>query len=77
MIRKACFHPVPDYKPPTYKEVREFIAKHGLTVSDYAELVGVGSRAARYWCSAVEDGGRQIPYSAWRLSLIVLGEVEP
>ena len=77
MIRKRCFLPVPDYETPTHKEVRELISNHDLTVAEYAEMLGVRSRTARYWCSTPEDRGREIPYTAWRLSLILLGEVEP
>ena len=76
-IRDVCLLPVPDYEPPTHAEVRELIYKHGLIVADYGAMVGVGPRAARYWCSPLERGGRIIPYAPWRLSLILLGEVKP
>ena len=75
MIRDACFLAYPEYEPPTHTEVRELIHKHELTQEEYANLVGVKSRAARYWCSTSEKGGRQIPYATWHLSLLLLKEI--
>lgn len=47
--------------------------KHSLTGSAVARLVGVDSRAVRRWTG----GGRHMPWAAWTLLRILIGETTP
>lgn len=67
----------PEYKQPTWLDVRAVIDRIGLTGSQVAKLVGVQSRAVRKWTSPPETTNHApIPYAAWRLLLIAAGLVE-
>ena len=62
------FKDIPKTSPDA---LRELLKKHGLTGSQAAEIVGVNSRTIRKWTG----GERGIPPAAWRLLLLVLGEI--
>lgn len=65
----------PNYRSPTSDEIRMALKIGGLTGGQAAKLLGVstvgGSRTVRKWTG----GEREIPYSAWRLLLILIGVV--
>jgi len=75
-----CALPVTDerYLPPTPEQVAQLINLAGWSQNDAAKLVGVswdtkrGSSTIRKWKSAKgEKEHRPIPYSAWRLMLVL------
>ena len=75
------------YNVPGPEELREWIRKHGLTVSEAGKLAGVDARAARRWTSPRDSASfRAIPWAAWALMRLLIGaatvaeiqeEVEP
>lgn len=64
-----------DYTPPNCDEVRSLIRKHSLTGTDVAKLLGVNPRTVRKWQTCTGPNATDIPYSTWRLLLILVGEV--
>ena len=63
----------PDYQQPTTDDIRDVLRRHELSGAKAGALLGVGSRAIRKWVG----GEHPIPYSAWRLLLIITREVKP
>lgn len=79
-LTKAALLPYgdPEYREPSWLDVRALIQQMGLTGSQVADLVGVGSRSVRKWTSPPETANHApIPYAAWRLLLIAAGLVPP
>lgn len=71
-----CTRPVSDplYRPPTPTEIKAVLDFTDWKQVKAAQLVGVGyerggSQTIRRW----RKGEREIPYSAWRLILILSG----
>jgi transcriptional regulator with XRE-family HTH domain len=62
-----------DYSHPTTAEIRRALKASGLTGSKVAGLLGVNAQTIRRWVA----GEQHMAYSAWRLLLILLGEVLP
>ncbi len=61
----------PLWREPTTGEIRLALKRGDLTGSQAGGLLGVNGRTIRKW-----TGGEQaMPYSAWRLLLIYIGEV--
>ncbi len=60
----------PSYQPPTPSEIRTAMQLSGMTASQGGKVLGVNSRTIRKWIG----GESPIPYSAWRLLLLELGE---
>ncbi len=78
-IRQSALEPFnsPTYTPPTWQEIRALLHKHHLTGSQVGALTGVNPRAVRKWQAPPEASSHtEMPYSAWRLLLILTGEVE-
>ena len=73
-IREGALLPFADprYQDPTGDEVREALRRAGLTGAAAGELLGVSGRTIRKWIG--EE--RKIPYSAWRLLLMLTGLVD-
>lgn len=68
----------PEYVAPTWSDVRSVIQQTGLTGSQIADLLGVGSRTVRKWTSPPGTANHtEIPYAAWRLLLVAAKLVEP
>jgi hypothetical protein len=64
------------YKVPSSEQLREFLKSHELTGSATAGLVGVEPRTVRRWTAYESAANRQpIPYSAWTLLRLYLGEL--
>lgn len=64
------------YEIPTPDELREFAQRHELTGSAAAEIVGVDPRTWRKWTAAPDaDNRRAIPWSAWALLRLYVGEL--
>jgi DNA-binding XRE family transcriptional regulator len=59
------------FSAPDPRKLRAVMKRHGLTGSEVANIVGVNSRTLRKWTG----GERQMPDAAWRLLLVVTGEV--
>lgn len=66
-IRLACLRPAGDgWEQPTGEEVREVLKMSGLSGSQAASFLGLGStgsRTVRRWAGAETP----IPYAAWAL----------
>ena len=61
------------WSPPSIDELREAKRKSAKTGAQLAEMVGVHPRTIRKWLGGQGD----IPYAAWRLWLVDIGEVLP
>lgn len=59
----------PRYQPPTPNEFRSVTQQLNLSGAMVGRLLGVTSRAVRKWIGDESP----VPYSAWRLLLIVAG----
>lgn len=63
------------YSVPSPEELREWIRGHELTVARAGALVGVDARAARRWTSPRDSASyRTIPWAAWALLRLMMGE---
>lgn len=61
--------------PYTYDALRTVLARHALTGSAAARLLGVDSRTVRRWTAPPEQpGARPMPIASWWLLLILTGE---
>jgi hypothetical protein len=64
------------YEIPTSEQLREFARRHELTGSAAARVVGVDSRTWRKWTASTDaDNQRAIPWSAWVLLRLYVGEL--
>lgn len=64
------------YKVPSGEELREFLRKHSLTGTAAAAIVGVDARTIRKWTASAEaENRRAIPWSAWILLRLVVGDL--
>ena len=83
--RNCCLpFDAPGYTPPHPEEVDALIKLAGWSQTEVARLAGVkydrkkGSPTVRRWKAKKEDSQhREIPYSAWRLLLILAGITDP
>lgn len=62
-----------NYTTPTPDEIRAVMQRHELTGSAVSKIVGVSSRHVRHWTSHTSP--KPMPYAAWRLLLLELGEI--
>lgn len=77
-IRESALEPFdsPTYTKPTWQEVRALLRKHNLTGSKVGALTGVNPRAVRKWQAPPDASSHtEIPYSAWRLLLLLTREI--
>jgi hypothetical protein len=64
------------YEIPTGEQLRDFLREHSLTGAAAAAIVGVDSRTVRKWTASGEAANRRaIPWSAWILLRLVVGEI--
>jgi hypothetical protein len=64
------------YEVPTSEQLREFAQRNELTGSAAAGIVGVDPRTWRKWtASEGADNKRAIPWSAWTLLRLYVGEI--
>lgn len=68
----------PDFRSPSYGDVRALTHQYKLTGSNVARLTGVTPRTVRKWMAppGVQNHA-PMPYAAWRLLLIETGLVMP
>jgi len=59
------------YTPPTPDEIRGFLKANNLTGAGAARLLKINSRTVRRWTG----GDAEMPYSAWKLLQIEMGEL--
>lgn len=64
------------YMPPSPEEIKK--AFEGYSDSEISEMLGIDTRNMRRWQNDVDkETNRGIPYSAWRLFLILTSKVTP
>ncbi len=64
------------YEVPTADQLREFLRRNEITGSSAARIVGVDSRTVRKWTASEDaDNRRAIPWSAWILLQLYVGEI--
>jgi hypothetical protein len=67
----------PEYREPSWQDLRAVIQHLGWTGSQVGEFTGVGSRTVRKWTSPPDTSNHSpVPFAAWRLLLIAAGLVE-
>jgi hypothetical protein len=63
------------YDIPSPEEIRAFMAKNNLSGADVAALTGVAPRAARRWLVAADKKDyHPMPWAAWALMLLLIGD---
>lgn len=64
------------YEVPSGAELREFLKRHNLTGMAASAIAGVDARTVRKWTASAEaENRRAIPWSAWILLRLAVGEL--